>query len=298
MDLAIRSEGLTRRFRRLVAVEDLDLAVREGTITAFLGPNGAGKTTTIRLLLGLMRPTSGHCEVLGLTPGDPRALAQLGAMVETPSLYDHLTGFENLEITRLLRDAPKTELDRVLTLVDLVRDARRPVREYSLGMKQRLGVALALMGNPRLLILDEPTNGLDPIGIQEMRELIRGLPGQTGATIFLSSHILAEMEQVAEDVVVIHKGRLRYQGPLLGLGRTATPHLAFRVKVAEAVPATLSNLGLVATPDADGSLRVEAGPDEAPRIAEALVLAGAGLLELGPVRENLEARFMALLEEA
>src|SRR5512133_462577 len=181
MEHAIWSHGLTRRFGKTKAVADLDLQVREGAITAFLGPNGAGKTTTISLLLGLLKIDSGACEVLGQHPGHPAALAQIGALVESPSLYDHLTGLENLEITRLMRDIPRSSLDRVLKLVDLARDARRPVREYSLGMRQRLGMALALLGEPRLLILDEPTNGLDHAGIQDMRALIRSLPKETGA---------------------------------------------------------------------------------------------------------------------
>lgn len=296
MNVAICSSGLTRSFRHRVVVEGLDLAVREGVITAFLGPNGAGKTTTIRLLLGLLRPQAGTCEVLGRPPGHPEALAQLGAMVETPSLYDHLTGRENLEITRLMRAAERSEVDRVLALVDLARDARRPVREYSLGMRQRLGVALALMGNPRLLILDEPTNGLDPVGIQEMRELIRGLPGQTGATIFISSHILAEIEQVATDVVVIHRGRLKYQGPMEALGGVASPRLRLRAEAPEQARVALQSGGWTVE-EQSGSLWVSASSDSAPRVAEAVVRAGAGLLELAPHRENLEARFMALLEE-
>lgn len=295
MEFAISSERLTRRFGKTPAVEALDLRVREGAITAFLGPNGAGKTTTIRLLLGLLKPQSGTCEVLGRPPGHPESLAQLGAMVETPSLYDHLTGRENLEITRLMRDAPRSELDRVLALVDLVKDARRPVREYSLGMRQRLGVALALMGNPRLLILDEPTNGLDPNGIQEMRELIRGLPDQTGATIFLSSHILAEIEQIAADVVVIHRGRLRYQGPLESLGGETPPRIRIRVMDAVRALAGLSQGGWDARQDGDG-LWVQAEAHLAPGLAECLVGAGAGLLEMAPHRERLEARFLALLE--
>ncbi len=294
MGMAIRSEGLTRRFGKRTVVEGLDLQVREQAITAFLGPNGAGKTTTIRLLLGLMKPHEGVCEVLGHPPGHPVALAQLGAMVETPSLYDHLTGRENLEITRLMRNAPQSELDRVLGLVDLARDAHRPVREYSLGMRQRLGVALALMGDPRLLILDEPTNGLDPTGIHEMRELICGLPTQTGATIFLSSHILAEIEQMAADVVVIHHGRLRYQGSLEAMGGEA-PRLRLRATAPDRVASALAPRGweVEVCPD---WIWVSAAPEEAPQVAEALVGSGVGILELGPHRANLESKFMALLE--
>jgi len=297
MTVAIQSAGLTRRFGKMLAIRGLDLSVQAGTITAFLGPNGAGKTTTISLLLGLLKADAGSCEVLGLPPGHPEALARIGALVESPSLYDHLTGWENLEITRLMRGAPASDIDRVLKLVDLARDARRPVREYSLGMRQRLGMALALLGDPRLLILDEPTNGLDPSGIQDMRELIRSLPREVGTTVFLSSHLLAEVEQVAEDLVVIHKGRLRYQGSTAGLGAAGPAELMVRVGEAAKAQATLGALGFPAR-EAEGRLWIQAKEEEAPRIAVALVEQGCTLYELAPRKVNLEARFLALLEEA
>jgi ABC-2 type transport system ATP-binding protein len=297
MTLAIRSEGLTRRFGKRTVVDGVDLAVRPGTITGFLGPNGAGKTTTISLLLGLQTAQAGTCEVMGRPPGHPEALAQIGALVEAPSLYDHLTGLENLEITRLMRGAPRSDLDRVLKLVDMERDARRPVREYSLGMRQRLGMALALLGEPQLLILDEPANGLDPSGIQDMRHLIRRLPKETGATIFLSSHLLAEVEQVAGDLVVIHKGQLRFQGPMADLGAGDQSELTVRVGDPAAARAALAPLGCPVR-EADGRLYIQAPLDEAPRIAATLVGQGCSLYELTPHKANLEARFLALLEEA
>lgn len=297
MNIAIQSTGLTRRFGKHLAVDGVDLFVRSETITAFLGPNGAGKTTTISLLLGLLKAQEGTCEVLGFAPGCPEALAQIGAMVESPSLYDHLTGRENLEITRLMKGTPLSELDRVLKQVDLVHDARRPVREYSLGMRQRLGMALALMGEPRLLILDEPTNGLDPVGIQDMRDLVRSLPKETGATVFLSSHLLAEVEQVAEDLVVIHKGRLRYQGPIAGLGSPDQAELTVRVGDSAKAHRALETLGFPVR-EAEGRLWIQAPSDEAPRVAASLVESGCALFELTPHKVNLEARFLTLLEEA
>jgi ABC-2 type transport system ATP-binding protein len=297
MNYAITSHGLTRHFGKQTVVEDLDLAVREGAITAFLGPNGAGKTTTISLLLGLLKPSAGSAEVLSRPPGHPEALAQIGALVESPSLYDHLTGWENLEITRLLRGLSPSDVDRVLGLVDLAQDARRPVREYSLGMRQRLGVALALMGEPQLLILDEPTNGLDPAGIQDMRELIRRMPRETGAAVFLSSHLLAEVEQVAQDLVVIHKGRLRYQGPTEGLGRGGEGELAVRVNDSARAQAALRPLGFTMR-EAEGFIWLQAPEAEAPRVAACLVQEGCSLYELAPHKANLEARFLALLEKA
>lgn len=295
MGFAVLSKGLSRHFGKIKAVENLDLAIREGAITAFLGPNGAGKTTAIRLLLGLIKPSTGHCEVLGHPAGHPKALAQVGALVESPSLYDHLTAIENLEITRLMRNLASSEIDRVLTLVDLRRDARRPVRDFSLGMRQRLAVALALMGEPRLLILDEPSNGLDPVGIQEMRELIRGLPGATGATIFLSSHILAEVEQMASDVAVIHRGRLRYQGSMDDLGTAGPAQVLLRVDDPTKALRKLADLKFQAHLEGE-YLWVQASNSEIPRVAAGLIEEGLALYELLPHRVNLEARFLALLE--
>ena len=276
-------------------MDGLKLQVRPQAITGFLGPNGAGKTTTISLLLGLLKASAGTVEVLGLPPGHPSALAQIGALVESPALYDHLTGLENLEITRLLRDLPRVEVDRVLGLVDMTKDARRLVREYSLGMRQRLGVALALMGQPRLLILDEPTNGLDPSGIQDMRELIRRLPLETGASVFLSSHLLAEVEQMAQDLVVIHRGKLRYQGPMEQMGAREQAELLVRVGDPTKAQALLAKEGF-ACQLAEGRLLVETSGDEVPRVAACLVTGGCDLYELSPHKANLEARFLALLE--
>ena len=296
MGEVIHARALTRSFGRAVAVDNLDLSVGEHTVTGFLGPNGAGKTTTIRLLLGLLKPQSGICEVLGLPPGHPEALVQLGAMVEAPSLYEHLTGFENVEITRLMKNVPRSETDRVLALVGLARDARRYVRTYSLGMRQRLGIALALLGEPRLLILDEPNNGLDPIGILEIRELIRALPAQTGATVFLSSHILAEVEQVASDLVVIHRGRLRYQGPMAELGAKGPEELLIRVDDAAKAMQLLKAKGFSSKVGED-CLRVQAVKEDAPQVAACVVEGGLALRELAPQRVSLETRFLALLEK-
>ncbi len=295
MDHVILTQGLTHRYGPRLVVDSLNLQVRPQAVTGFLGPNGAGKTTTISLLLGLLKASAYTVEVLGLPPGHPSALARIGALVESPALYDHLTGLENLEITRLLRDLPRVEVDRVLGLVQLTQDARRPVREYSLGMRQRLGVALALMGRPRLLILDEPTNGLDPSGIQDMRELIRHLPLETGASVFLSSHLLAEVEQVAQDLVVIHRGKLRYQGPMEQLGAREQAELLVRVGDPTQAQVVLAREGF-ACQGRDGRVVIQAALDEAPRVAACLVAGGCDLYELSPHNANLEARFLALLE--
>ena len=295
MDHVIETQGLTRRFGARTVVDRLDLRVPAGTITAFLGPNGAGKTTTFALLLGILKPHAGTCQVLGHPPGHRSALARIGALVESPALYDHLTGRENLEIVALMRGLPRPEVDRVLAMVDMVRDSRRRVAEYSLGMRQRLGVAQALMGEPQLLILDEPGNGLDPAGILDMRELCRGLPRATGAAVLLASHILAEVEQVAEHLVVIHQGRCRYQGPLAGLGAPAEEELVLRVGNLEAAQTALAGLDLRVD---EGLLRVRTPAAEAPRLVNRLVTAGCDLYELAPHRTSLETRFLTLLEES
>src|SRR5262245_53764669 len=216
---AIETDGLTRRFGSQLAVENLNLTAPEAGVYGFLGPNGAGKTTTIRMLLGLIRPDAGEVRLFGAPlAADRRSLMRLvGALVETPSLYPHLTGRENMEITRRLLNAPGKSIDNALEVVKLAQDANRRVREYSLGMRQRLGLALALLNKPKLLILDEPTNGLDPAGIHEMRDLIRRLPEEFGATVFLSSHLLSEVEQLATHIGIIHEGSLLFQGTLAEL---------------------------------------------------------------------------------
>jgi lantibiotic transport system ATP-binding protein len=213
--LAIQTDALTRAFSSRVAVDRLSLRVRPGTVYGFLGPNGAGKTTTIRLLLGLLRPDSGSILIEGeaLTPRARGALQRIGALVESPSVYPHLTGEENLEVTRRLRGLPSRCIAEALALVPL-EDVRTCVRSWSTGMRQRLGLAIALVGRPSLLLLDEPANGLDPIGIRDLRQLLTRLAHESGVTILVSSHALADVEQVADDVGVIVRGRLRFQGPL------------------------------------------------------------------------------------
>lgn len=219
MVLALETHGLTRAFASRVAVDHLELAVRSGTVYGFLGPNGAGKTTTIRLLLGLLSPDAGTIAFGGETfsPGARHLLRRVGAVVEGPSLYPHLTGIENIEITRRLIGAPRERIDELLELTGLTLDARRLVRTYSTGMKQRLALAIALLGRPRLLVLDEPANGLDPIGIRDLRVLLRRLAQDEGVTLLVSSHALADIQQIADDVGIIERGRLRYQGLLTGL---------------------------------------------------------------------------------
>ncbi len=213
---AVSTRGLTKRFGGVVAVSDVALEVPLRCVYGFLGPNGAGKTTTIRMLLGLVRPTAGEVHILGLPmPASRReVLARVGAVVEQPTLYPHLTGVENLELKRRLMGAPPSSIHHALEIVGMTAHAGRLVAKYSTGMRQRMGIATALLGSPDLLILDEPTNGLDPSGIEGLRRLIRELADRLDATVFVSSHNLGEIEQIADHVGILHEGRLVLQGPL------------------------------------------------------------------------------------
>ncbi|MCA0971077.1 ABC transporter ATP-binding protein [Halobacillus litoralis] len=229
-EIILQTNQLTKTFKKQKAVNAVDLKVYQGDIYGFLGPNGAGKTTTIRMLLGLMKPSGGDIKIFNqsLKNHQLEILKRMGSLVESPSYYEHLTGRENLEALRLLLQAPKARIDEVLNIVRLTQDADRAVKQYSLGMKQRLGIAASLLGNPELLILDEPTNGLDPSGIQEIRELIKTMPKKYGITVIISSHLLSEMEQMATRVGIISKGKLIYQDSIHRLKNKALPQVALR----------------------------------------------------------------------
>ena len=241
----IETRGLSRRFGSQIAVSDLNLLVPKAGVYGFLGPNGAGKTTAIRMLLGLIRPDGGEVRLFGqpLKSNHRVLMSRVGALVEAPSLYPHLTGRENLEITRRLLGSSRDLIDVALETVRMTRDAIRRVREYSLGMRQRLGLALALLNKPQLLILDEPTNGLDPAGIHEMRDLIRRLPEEFGVTVFLSSHLLTEVEQIADHIGIIHESKLLFQGTLTELQQKQQTELTVGVSEPEVALNCLANGG-------------------------------------------------------
>jgi len=290
---AIETDGLTRRFGGRTAVEKLELRVAEGDIYGFLGLNGAGKTTTIRLLLGLIEPDSGSVRIFG-RPFKRDTLARIGSLVEMPSLYPHLTGRENLEVTRRQIGAPRLSIDRALAIVALRSDADRLVREYSLGMRQRLGVALALLNSPDLLILDEPTNGLDPAGIHEMRELLRSMPREFGVTVFLSSHLLAEVEQLAGSIGIIHQGRMVFQGSLGELRARQERRLRVGVRARNDTMDFLRAAGFIAHPDAADFITVEAQSVEADQINRLLVENGHRIFHLSDEEQSLEHLFLSL----
>lgn len=205
----LETRALTKRFGRQTAVEGINLRIRESTVYGLLGPNGAGKSTTLKMITGMIHKTSGEIIFAGRT-WSRKDLSVIGALIEQPPLYENLTARENLKVRTLLLGLPEKRIDEVLQIVDLEDTGNKRSGQFSLGMKQRLGIAIALLSNPKLLILDEPTNGLDPLGIRELRELIQSFPKQ-GITVILSSHILEEVQQVADDIGIISKGRLGYQ---------------------------------------------------------------------------------------
>lgn len=294
-DYAIKTMSLSRRFGGIIAVDKLDLHVPQGSIYGFLGPNGSGKTTTIRMLIGLIHADEGHVHIFNLDLKKQRlaALEQIGALVELPSLYAHLTGWENLEITRRLVNVNLSHINRVLDIVDLKADASRLVRGYSLGMRQRLALALALLREPKLLILDEPTNGLDPAGIHEMRNLIRSLPGEHGITVFISSHLLSEVEQMATDVGIIHSGKLLFQGPLPELQTRQLEQIVIETNKPEDAIHILQAAGWAVTSRQDGRLEVTGQPaTKAAQINATLVSAGLDVFALHHNRPSLEEMFL------
>ena len=219
-EYVIETKNLCKKAGTKYRVKNLDMKVPKGVVYGFLGPNGAGKTTTMKLLLGLIHPNVGDIYLLGekMTYKNQTTLALLtGSLIENPGFYDHLTGQENLEIIAKYKDLNASDIEEALKIVNLYERKDDKVKKYSLGMKQRLGLATALMGKPSLIILDEPTNGLDPAGIQEIRELIKKLPETLGTTVLISSHLLSEIEQMAEYVGIINKGKLIFQGLLSDL---------------------------------------------------------------------------------
>ena len=296
----IQTSSLTRRYKTLVAVNKLDLNVPTGSVYGFLGPNGAGKTTTIRMLLGLITPDEGTVKLFGEeihSPSRLKLLKRVGALVEMPSLYLHLTGRENLEVTRRLLDADRKHIDRVLGVVNLTADADRVTKGYSLGMKQRLGLALALLNEPDLLMLDEPTNGLDPAGIHEMRELIRSLPQQHGITVFISSHLLSEVEQVATHLGIVRKGNLIFQGTLEALQAQRPIYLHIGARQPEAAASVLQKTGWQVLSQ-NGHVDVKAASEaDAASINSTLIRQGIDVYHLSLVQPSLETIFLQLTGE-
>jgi ABC-type multidrug transport system ATPase subunit len=293
LETVVETHGLSKRYGgKTLAVDQLDLHVRRGEVYGFLGPNGAGKTTTLRLLVGLIRPSAGSATVLGLPPGHAESLRRIGCMVEEPAFYPYLSGRDNLRVVAHYCGVPEARISTALDRVDLLARADDKFGAYSTGMKQRLGVAAALLKDPELLILDEPTNGLDPQGMVEMREMIRGL-GQEGRTVLLSSHLLAEVEHVCQRVGVIQGGHLIAEGQLqdlrgsAGLVLRATPE-------DQAERLLVQALGPDAVERRQGAFELAIDPGRSAEISGLLARSGVVVTELRPRERSLEEVFLRL----
>lgn len=300
MQTVIETKALCKQYGPHTAVDHVELHIPQGCVYGFIGPNGAGKSTTMKMLLGLIHPTAGRVRLLGQELTEKSRLPllrQTGSLIESPAGYLHLTAQENLEIVADLKGVPHKDIGRVLDIVHLTQDRNRRVGQYSLGMKQRLGIAMALLGSPKLLILDEPTNGLDPAGIQEMRALIRNMPAATGATVLISSHLLGEMEQMVEQVGIIDHGHILFEGPLTELQRHSRGNVTLRLlDPAKAAPILRAN-GLTAHSD---SCVVTLPPLQDALLADLvhkLAACGAGVVELTPHTKTLEEIFLSLTSE-
>ena len=297
----LQTQALVHRYGRDLVLDGIDLQVPTGSIYGFLGPNGAGKTTTLRLLLGLLRRQQGEIALFGRRLDEDRigALRRIGSMIESPSFYDHLSARENLALLQKVYRGPRDRIDEVLALVGLAQTGRKRAGQFSLGMKQRLGLAIALLHAPDLLILDEPSNGLDPNGIVEMRELLQRLNRERGITILVSSHLLPEVEKLATHVGILHRGRLMFQGTIDALQARQHQRRALRLRTGddEAAQSLLARHGHPAHRDGDGLSLPALDNADAAALNRALVAAGIDVFELAPERGDLERLFMDIVED-
>jgi ABC-2 type transport system ATP-binding protein len=307
---ALELEGLTKHFGDFVAVEDLSFVVRRGDVYGFLGPNGSGKSTTIRMILGLVRPTSGEVRIFGRPATSPEERARMAGFVEAPGFYEYLSARDNLRLLAAadLRADKSPPLQGVLQTVGLSDRARDKVRTYSQGMKQRLAIAAALLREPEFLVLDEPTNGLDPGGMRDIRALVRRLSGE-GLTIFLSTHLLAEVEQLCNRVAVVSRGRLLAEGALAEIAQQARGRTEYRLAADDPertrmVLQARQDVALLngRSEELDGFrpdevVRFAAGEEGAGPVVRNLVEEGVEVLALVPVRPNLEELFLRLTED-
>jgi ABC-2 type transport system ATP-binding protein len=296
-DVALQTEALTERYKGRTAVDRLTIRVERGDIYGFLGPNGAGKSTTLRMLLGLVRPTSGVIKfpVRASSWEYLRARSRIGAIIETPAFYENFSGRRNLQLLASLSGGvAKKRVDEVLEIVDLRARAHDPVKVYSLGMRQRLGIAQALLPTPELIILDEPTNGLDPQGIHETRKLIRRLRDELKLTVLLSSHLLTEIEQLCNRVGIIHEGRLLYEG---GPEALVAPTSLYKVRVdnlSAAFDLLIKAPGVTVSRNGASFLRIDADAEHIAAVNSLLVEKGIKVYELSPAQESLEEAFLRL----
>lgn len=297
MKQIIETEGLSKYYGKKAVVREVDLKVPEGCVYGFMGPNGAGKSTTMKMLLGLVKKSGGSVAVNGVEMNEKNRLdilKETGSLIESPSYYGHLSGRENLEIVRALKDVPQKEVDGVLKVVRMEKQQHKKVREYSLGMKQRLGLAAALLGKPKVLLLDEPTNGLDPAGIQEMRELICALPEKFGMTVFLSSHLLSEIDQMADHVGIIDKGQLIFQDTLEALHEYSQSRLLFKTSN-QTIAADLLREHKILCDSGEEGLLLPPLPNERTAWVNALLQReGIGVYRIEERQKTLEEIFLGL----
>ena len=293
---AISVNNLSKRYGDVLAVNDASFEVPLGTICGFVGPNGSGKTTTIRMLLGLIKPSSGTGSIIGNSIGHPeKYLKEVGAMIEGPAFYPALSGLENLKVLAKLGGIPLERCQQLLDLVDLGERGGDKYKTYSLGMKQRLGIAAALLPNPKLLILDEPTNGLDPAGIQEIRDLLEKLASE-GVTVFVSSHLLSELEMISKHLVMLRKGEVIFSGPIQELLQRNKPTIVAKPTSRNSLPYLadiINKTGHVAVIE-DDHVRVDADEAFAVTLNKLAFESGIVLAQLTPVRASLEETFFEL----
>ncbi|MCM1268480.1 MAG: ABC transporter ATP-binding protein [Bacteroidales bacterium] len=297
MQNLIETHNLTKRYGKTLSVNTLNMEVPPGAVYGFLGPNGAGKSTTLKMILGLVKPTAGQVTLFGSALDEKnriRLLADTGSLIESPSYYGHLTGAENLYIIQTLKGCTKSDVDEVLKIVRLTDARNKLAGHYSLGMKQRLGLAAALLGFPKLLILDEPTNGLDPAGIQEMRELIRSLPTEYGITVVVSSHLLSEIDQMADHVGIIRKGELVYQDTLASLHAHAKEQLALRIDHPAIAADLLRQEGILAEQEEEWLLLPMLEDDLAAKLVRRLLEQNLSLYRMEKRETSLEDIFLTL----
>ena len=294
IETVVETRGLTKRYPNgVVAVDGLNLVVRRGEVYGFLGPNGAGKTTTLRMLLGLIRPTAGSATAAGGAPGTPQSLEKVGAMVEAPAFYPYMSGYDNLRMLAIYNGAPAKRIDEVLEQVELTPRARHKFSTYSMGMKQRLGIAACLLKDPELLILDEPTNGLDPQGMVDVRKLIIEL-GKGERTVLVSSHLLGEVEQMCTRIGVIQKGKLVAEGTIDELRGKAS--LFIRAQPPEKALSVLTQAcgADKVNGDGDGTFSLTVDLSRTAELNRLLVQAGVDVTELRESERSLEDVFMEL----
>lgn len=293
--MIVATDNLSKEYDGVYRVQELDIRIKEGDIYGFLGPNGAGKSTTMKMLLGLVKPTSGAIEIMGKPFNEKNLrdiLASVGSLIESPSYYGHLTGRENMEIIRRLLDLPKKNIEEAVHIVRMENQMEKKVKNYSLGMKQRLGIAMALARFPKLLILDEPTNGLDPAGIEEMRELIKMLSKQYGMTVMISSHILSEIDQMATVVGIINQGCLIFQERMSVLDMQREPQIILRTSDNNHAFQLLKKANPQRTTD---GLQIGALTDEQTgAVVQCLCSNGISVYRVEEHRESLEDIFLNL----